>query len=173
MSKGTYRACIHVSCVYVFLLFPALSAEKLGKTSSHCQVLHGNNQKSRVSPVWRRKCCIRNLEWFCGRALSNCRNKSLATYPNPWSLFMEKEEVEIVPAPLLAWVEPGQGEHRYSIQCGASWGCYCALLFLSPTWCDKGSSSWQSQCHFWVVRGKSAISWQDGSVITPEEMGRK
>lgn len=27
---------------------------------------------------------------------------------------------EIVPAPLLAWVEPGQAENRHSIQCGAS-----------------------------------------------------
>lgn len=118
VPRGTYRACIHVSCVFVFLLFPASSAEKLGKTSLHCQVLHGHNQKSLVSPVWRRKCWIRNLECFCGRALSKCRNKSLAADPNPWSLFME--EGRDCSSTFVSLVEPGQGENRHSIQCGAS-----------------------------------------------------
>lgn len=110
--------------------------------------------------------------FLCGRALSNCRNKSLAIHPTP-GVYSWRSWAEIVPAPLLAWVEPGQGEHRCSVQCGASWGCYCALLFLSHiTWCDKGSTWWQSQCCVWVVRGKSAISWQVGSVI-PEDMAGK
>lgn len=69
-------------------------------------------------PVWRRKCWIRNLECFCGRALSKCRNKSLAADPNPWSLFME--EGRDCSSTFVSLVEPGQGENRYSIQCGAS-----------------------------------------------------
>lgn len=174
VPRGTCRACIHVSCACVFLLFPALSAEELGKASLNCQMLHGMNKKKMVSPVWRRKYCLRNLECFCGRALSNCRNKSCATDPTP-GIYLWRRRAEIVPAASLACVQPGQGKHRWveSIQCGASWGYYCVLLFLSSTWCDKGSGSWQSQCHVWVVRGKSVVSWQDGSVIILEEMGGK
>lgn len=69
--------------------------------SLHHQVLDGNNQKRMVSPGWRRKCCLRNLECFCGRALSNWRNKSLATHPTP-GVHSWRRRAEIVPAPLLA-----------------------------------------------------------------------
>lgn len=71
----------------------------------------------------------------------------------------------MVPAPLLAWVEPGRAQVQHpevvTVPCS------------SCPWCDKGSSWWQSRCHVWVVRGKSEISWQDGSVIIAEEMGGK
>lgn len=80
-------------------------------------MLRGTNQKRMVSSVWRRKYCLRNLECFCGRALSNCRNKSHA--PDPTSgAYSWRRRAEIAPAALLACVEPGQGEHRYSTQCG-------------------------------------------------------
>lgn len=118
--------------VSVFLLFPAMSAEKLDKTSWHCQMLHGTNQKRMVSPVWRRKYCLRNQECFCGRALNKCRNKFHAADPTPGA-YSWRRRAEIVPAPLLACVEPGQGEH--STQCGVP---EAVTVPCSP--CDKGSS---------------------------------
>lgn len=108
--RGPHRACVHVSCVCVFLLFPALSAEKLDKTSLPCQVLHGNNQKWMVSPVWRRKCCLRSLE--CGRALNNYRNKSLALDPTPGVHSWRGGQRWFQH---LCWPGWSQGEHRYSI----------------------------------------------------------
>lgn len=158
-----------ISCVCVFLLFPALSAEKLCKTSLHCQMLHGNNQKRMVSPLWRRKCCLRNLECFCGRALSNWRNKFLASHPTH-GVHSWRRRAEIVPAPLLARVEPGQGGTASSVGLPEVFTVPCSSC---PPAGDKGSSSRQSQWHVWVVRGKSAISWQDGSVFIPEKMGGK
>lgn len=56
---------------------------------------------------------------LCGRALSNCKNKSLAIDPTP-GVYSRRRRAEIVAAPLLAWVEPGQGEHRSSVQPGVS-----------------------------------------------------
>lgn len=79
---------------------------------------------------------------------------------------------EIVPAPLLAW----WSQARERTGTASSVELLRLLLspaLLSPSWCDRESSLGHSQCHAWVVRGKSAISWQDGSVISPEEMGRK
>lgn len=149
----------HLQSIYLCILCLCsssfLSAEKLGKTSWHCQMLRGTNQKRMVSSVWRRKYCLRNLECFCGRALNNCRHKSHAADPTPGACSWRRR-AEMVPAPLLACVEPGRAQVQHPV-CG-SWGCHCALLFLSPTWCDKGSSWWQSQCPLRVVRGKSAVS---------------
>lgn len=77
-------------------------------------MLRGTNQKRVVSSVWRRKYCLRNLECFCGRALSNCRNKSHAPDPAPGA-YSWRRRAEIVPAPLLACVEP---ERAQVPQCG-------------------------------------------------------
>lgn len=172
VPRGTYRACIHVSCVFVFLLFPASSAEKLGKTSLHCQVLHGHNQKSLVSPVWRRKCWIRNLECFCGRALSKCRNKSLAADPNPWSLFMEEGRDCSSTFVSLGGARPGREQAQHPVW--SFWGCYCALLFCPPAGVTEGAARgthsvmlglWEGNLQF---HGRMAQSW-----LSPEEMGRE
>lgn len=157
---------LSVYSVSVFLLFPATSAEKLGKTSWHCQMLRGTNQKGMVSSVWRRKYCLRNLECFCGRALRNCRNKSHTADPTPGA-YSWRRRAEIVPAALLACVEPGRAQVQHPVR--GSWGCHCALLVCPHLVWQRE----QSQCPVWVVRGKSAVSWQDGSVLIPEEMGAK
>lgn len=160
--------CIFCLCSSSFLPRQLRIWAKLHDTV-RCYV--GPTKKRMVSSVWRRKYCLRNLECFCGRALSNCRNKFHAPDPTPGA-YSWRRKAESVPAPLLAvWSQAGRAQVQHPV-----WGFLRLLLCPAlpvPHWCDKGSSLWQAQCHVWVLRGKSAVSWQDGSVIIPEEMGGK
>lgn len=130
----------------------------------------GPTKKRMVSSVWRRKYCLRNLEYFCGRALSNCRNKFHAPDPTPGA-YSRRRRAESVPAPLLACVEPGRESTGTASSAGLPKVVTVPCSSCPPPGVTKGAACGR-QCHVWVVR-VSAVSWQDGSVIIPEEMGGK
>lgn len=164
---GTHRACILCLCV------PPLSCLVSWEIGQNFMTLSGvtwEQPERMVSPVWRRKCCLRNPECFCvgGHWVTAEINPLLEILP---LVFIHREVGQRLFQHLCY---PGWSQARESTGTVSSVGLPEVVTVpcssCHPTCCDRESSWWQSQCCVWVVQGKCAISWQVGSVI-PEEMG--
>lgn len=67
----------------------------------------------------------------------------------------------------LCGARPGRAQVQHPVW--GSWGCHCALLFLSPPWCDKGSSHsvmfglWEGnlQFHGRMAQSSSLRRWEE------------
>lgn len=103
------------------------------------------------------------MECFCGRALNNYRNKFHAADPTPGA-YSWRRRAEIVPAALLACVEP-----EHSTQCGVPEVVTVPCCPCPPRAVTKGAVT--VSCL--GCEREIAVSWQDGSVLIPEEMGGK